>query len=71
MDGDADAALSAAARPGRVALVIGSEGRGLRRLTAEKCDALAAIPMRPGAGSLNLSVAAAIALYELRREITP
>lgn len=67
LDGDADAALSSAARAGRVALIIGSEGRGLRRLTAEKCDALASIPMLPGAGSLNLSAAAAIALYELRR----
>jgi len=67
LDGDADSPLNTAARPGRVALVIGSEGRGLRRLTAEKCDALAAIPMRAEAGSLNLSAAAAIALYELRR----
>jgi len=67
LDGDSDAALNTAARPGRVAVIIGSEGRGLRRLTAEKCDALAAIPMQPGAGSLNLSAAAAIALYELRR----
>lgn len=67
LDGDADGALASAGRAGRVALVIGSEGRGLRRLTAEKCDALAAIPMLPGAGSLNLSAAAAIALYELRR----
>ena len=47
---------------------IGSEGRGLRRLTAEKCDALASIPMLPSAGSLNLSAAAAIALYEKARQ---
>ena len=71
LDVDADTSLAAAAIPGRVALVIGSEGRGLRRLTAEKCDALAAIPMRAEAGSLNLAAAAAIALYALRREITP
>lgn len=70
LDGDADGPLSSAARAGRVALIIGAEGRGLRRLTAEKCDALAAIPMHAGAGSLNLSAAAAIALYELRRKST-
>ena len=50
-----------------VVLVIGSEGRGLSRLVAERCDALAALPMRGRVGSLNASVAAGAALYETLR----
>ncbi len=48
-------------------LVIGAEGRGLARLTRESCDALVHIPMRGEVGSLNASVAAGIALYEVTR----
>ncbi len=47
-----------------LALVVGSEGRGMRRLTAEKCDLLVRIPMQGRIGSLNVSVAGSIVLYE-------
>ena len=53
---------------GPVAIVLGGEGRGLRQLPAELCDYLIHIPMRAGVESLNVSVAAALCLYEARRQ---
>jgi 23S rRNA (guanosine2251-2'-O)-methyltransferase len=49
--------------PGRLAVVLGSEGTGLSRLVAERCDELLAIPMRGKVGSLSVSVAAGVALF--------
>lgn len=50
-----------------VAVVIGAEGPGLSRLAAERCDLLVSIPMGPGVGSLNASVSAALAAFEIMR----
>ena len=53
---------------GPIAIVLGSEGEGIRRLTAETCDALVTIPMFGSVESLNVSVASGICLYEVRRQ---
>ncbi|MCC6161944.1 MAG: 23S rRNA (guanosine(2251)-2'-O)-methyltransferase RlmB [Acidobacteria bacterium] len=50
------------------ALVVGAEGEGLRRLVREHCDFIAALPMRGHVGSLNVSVATGIVLYEALRQ---
>jgi 23S rRNA (guanosine2251-2'-O)-methyltransferase len=61
--GDADTELKNALGPQRVALVLGAEGAGLRPNTREHCDALARLPIGDAVESLNVSNAAAIALY--------
>ena len=52
----------------RTALVLGAEGSGLRRLVRERCDALVRIPARGHVDSFNVSVAAGILMYEIRRQ---
>jgi 23S rRNA (guanosine2251-2'-O)-methyltransferase len=65
--GDGESSLAEAMPAGDVALVLGSEGAGIRRLVREHCEASAFIPISTKMESLNVSNAAAIALYELRR----
>ena len=60
---DAPESLFGADLGGPLALVLGSEGRGLRRLTREHCDRLVALPMRGDVESLNVSVTAGVCLY--------
>ena len=67
LSGDAAAPLEAVLDRRPTVLVLGSEGEGLRRLVGEHCDALARIPMPGGFESLNVSAAAAVALYEATR----
>jgi 23S rRNA (guanosine2251-2'-O)-methyltransferase len=53
---------------GGSALVMGSEGEGMRRLTRETCDVLVSVPMFGSVESLNVSVASGVCLYEARRQ---
>lgn len=65
---DAPSTLLNTKLDGPLALVLGAEGDGMRRLTAENCDALVTIPMFGSVESLNVSVASGICLYEARRQ---
>lgn len=65
---DADKSLYEADFSGPAALVMGSEGEGMRRLTRENCDVLVSIPMHGAVESLNVSVASGVCLFEARRQ---
>jgi len=67
--GDSDTTLEAALDGRPAVLVMGSEGEGMRRLIGEHCDVMASIPMPGGFESLNVSNAAAVALYEASRRV--
>ena len=66
--GEAEASLYSVDLKGPIAIAMGGEGEGLRRLTREHCDYLAKIPMASGMESLNVSVAAGISLFEALRQ---
>lgn len=67
-DDQAPKSLFATPLTGKLALVLGAEGAGLRRLTRENCDLLVAIPMAGAVESLNVSVAAGVLLFEAARQ---
>lgn len=68
LDGEARGTLDSADLKGRVAIVMGAEGSGLRRLTRENCDLLARLPTSGPVATLNVSAATAVALYEYARQ---
>jgi 23S rRNA (guanosine2251-2'-O)-methyltransferase len=68
LEGGAETSYTDFDLTGPLALVFGSEGKGLRRLVREKCDAVVSIPMRGQINSLNVSVAAGIVLFEVLRQ---
>jgi 23S rRNA (guanosine2251-2'-O)-methyltransferase len=67
-DGEADQTLYGADLKRPLALVLGAEGTGMRRLTRERCDFVVRIPLGGWVESLNVSVAAGVALFEARRQ---
>lgn len=66
--GEATQSIYACKMSGPIALVMGAEGKGMRRLTREHCDELIKLPMAGSVSSLNVSVATGICLYEIVRQ---
>ena len=66
--GEADHALYESKLSGAIALIMGAEGEGMRRLTRENCDELVSIPMAGSVSSLNVSVATGVCLFEAVRQ---
>ena len=66
--GEADTGIYEAKLTGAIALVMGAEGDGMRRLTREHCDQLISIPMAGSVSSLNVSVATGVCLFEIVRQ---
>lgn len=71
LDERGDTAIHALDLRGRACIVLGAEGEGLRRLTAERCDRLITIPTNAALAALNVSNAAAVAAYEWARQRPP
>jgi 23S rRNA (guanosine2251-2'-O)-methyltransferase len=68
LDADANQDYHGQHYPKRLGIVLGSEGRGIRRLISKECDYLVRIPMKGKLSSLNVSVAGAVFLYEVLRQ---
>ena len=68
MDGYAQATVDKLKKGGKNAIIMGSEGKGMRRLVEENCDITVKLPMNERVESLNVSTAAAIMLYELNKD---
>ena len=66
--GETDTCLYDTKLKGPMALVMGAEGKGMRRLTRENCDAIVKLPMAGTVSSLNVSVATGICLFEIVRQ---
>lgn len=67
MDGYAQNYIDSIDKSGKIAIVMGSEGKGMRRLVEEACDSTVKLPISEKVESLNVSTAAAIALYEINK----
>jgi len=66
--GESESTLFDVDLKGPLAIILGAEGKGIRRLTREHCDQVIYIPMKGGAESLNVSVAAGVCLFEASRQ---